>query len=212
MHYALCASLCAPTYIQEQEIPNGQEEPDAPMKEAVGEEPDAPMKEAVGEGAFSDLPPGNYSLQLPETQASLADDLFAFADDRQAILACAHARAGAQELAVTTASFKYGRARRLRMQDSRYRPLRHSKMSSSPPFREVWSLRLTKLQTKCCASTTSMMATLARPRPMYMSTRSVSRDSGYNCYLDPSANFCVLFPPLLLSLYAGFSRQCGHGG
>jgi hypothetical protein len=63
------------------------------------------MKEAVGEGAFSDLRPGNYSLQLPETQASLADDLFAFADDRQAILACAHARAGAQELAVTTARF-----------------------------------------------------------------------------------------------------------
>ena len=92
MHYALCASLCAPTYIQEQEIPNGQEEPDG-----------APMKEAVGEGAFSDLIPGNYSLQLPETQASLADDLFA--DDRQAILACAHARAGAQELAVTTARF-----------------------------------------------------------------------------------------------------------
>jgi hypothetical protein len=109
MHYALCASLCAPTYIQEQEIPNGQEEPDAPMKEAVGEEPDAPMKEAVGEGAFPDLIPGNYSLQLPETQASLPDDLatdlFAFPDDRQAILACAHSRAGAQELAVTTARF-----------------------------------------------------------------------------------------------------------
>ena len=98
MHYALCASLCAPTYIQEQEIPNGQEEPDAPMKEAVGE------------GAFSDLIPGNYSLQLPETQASLPDDLATdlfggFPDDRQAILACAHARAGAQELAVTTARF-----------------------------------------------------------------------------------------------------------
>ena len=99
MHYALCASLCAPTYIQEQEIPNGQEEPDG-----------APMKEAVGEGAFPDLIPGNYSLQLPETQASLPDDLATdlfggFPDDRQAILACAHARAGAQELAVTTARF-----------------------------------------------------------------------------------------------------------
>ena len=110
MHYALCASLCAPTYIQEQEIPNGQEEPDAPMKEAVGEEPDAAMKEAVGEGAFPDLIPGNYSLQLPETQASLPDDLATdlfggFPDDRQAILACAHSRAGAQELAVTTARF-----------------------------------------------------------------------------------------------------------
>ena len=39
---------------------------------------------------------------------SLSQTQPGFGDDRQAILACTHARGDAQELAVTTASFKSG--------------------------------------------------------------------------------------------------------
>ena len=97
---------CAHIYIQE-EVPAGQVDP---TEAAVGL--DGTMEAAVDAGAFAGIRGGNYSLQLSLTQPPLEDD-------RQAILACTHARGYAQELAVTTASFESGCARRLCVQDAR---------------------------------------------------------------------------------------------
>ena len=113
---------CAHIYIQE-EVPAGQVDPTEaavglegiakevdPTEAAVGLE--GTKKDAVDAGAFAGIRGGNYSLQLSLTQPPLEDD-------RQAILACTHARGYAQELAVTTASFESGCARRLCVQDAR---------------------------------------------------------------------------------------------
>ena len=55
-------------------------------------------------GGYDDI----GSLSQTQPIESLSQTQPGFGDDRQAILACTHARGDAQELAVTTASFKSG--------------------------------------------------------------------------------------------------------